>query len=357
MYRPWPSDVVKILLYAAAALTLGAALAPLLFNLGKGLAEVTEHKQTNGFIAWLARLADRSVFPHYYNVSLLLSATVLAFPLLGWLRLGSPPGGYRDTPWSLTLPPHAVAPQKGQPLRKNPHGIWQLATGFVLAAGLLLASGWMLTRAGCFIWRDAPASARGVSNPFPIASIEWGPLLRISLAKALFIALFAEILFRGIMLGIFLRAMRALPAIAAVALLFSLVPLLTAPATAEVPDPEAKNAGFLLLRKLFSDEADPLSLLARFPTLLVMGLMLGAARFRTASLWLPVGLHAGWLCGSLVFSAATWPAPGLPDPVRWLAGTTMLDGILPLVTVLATGFLVLPMTIPEEKDPLSDFPR
>ncbi len=351
MHRPWPSDVVKILLYAAAALALGAALAPLLFNFGKGLAEVTGHKQTNGFIAWLARLADRSAFPHYYNVSLLLSAAALALPTLGWLRLGNPPGGYRDTPWSLTLPPHAVAPQKGQPLRKNPHGIWQLATGLVLAAGLLLASGWLLTRAGCFIWRDAPASAGGVPNPFPVAAIEWAPLLRASLAKALFIALLAEVLFRGVMLGIFLRAMRALPAVAAVALLFSLVPLLIAPATAEVPDPEAKNAGFLLLRKLFSGETDPLSLLVRFPTLFAMGLMLGAARFRTASLWLPIGLHAGWLCGSLIFSAVTWPTPGLPDPVRWLAGTTMLDGLLPLVMVLVTGFFVLPMARSEEEEP------
>lgn len=343
---------MKVLLYAVAALTLGAALAPFFFNLGKGLAEVTEHKQTNGFVAWLARLADRSSFADYYNGSLALSAAALALPLFGWLRLGRPPGGHRDTPWSLTLPGHAVASGLGQPLRKNPHGIWQLGTGMILAAGLTLASGWLLARAGCFIWRDAPSSNRGVPNPFPMSPVDWGPVLRASLAQALIAALFLEVLFRGVTLGIFLRAMRPVPAIAAVSLIFAFAHLLAAPPTAAVPDPEAKYAGFLLLKKLLGGEIEPFSLLARFPTALAMGLMLGIARHRTASLWLPVGLHSGWLLGGNVFSAATWPTPGLPDGVRWLAGSSMLDGLLPLTIVLATGFLVLPMTRPNRDETL-----
>src|SRR5690606_30433082 len=88
VHRPWPSDVLKVLLYSAAVVILGATIAPCFYNLGKGLAEVTEHKQTNGIVAWAARLADRSTFADFHNASLVLSAAVLSLPLFGWLRLG-----------------------------------------------------------------------------------------------------------------------------------------------------------------------------------------------------------------------------------------------------------------------------
>lgn len=335
---------MKVLLYSAAVVILGATIAPYLYNLGKGLAEVTEHKQTNGVVAWAARLADRTSFAGFHNASLVLAATALSLPLFGWLRLGRPPGGHRDTPWSLNLPPHAVVTAPGQPLQKNPQGVWQFGTGLVLAAGMVLVSGWLLAKAGCFIWQDAPISSRGVPNPSPASPIGWGPILRASLAQALITAVFLEVLFRGMTLGIFLRAFRPVPAIAAVSLIFALAQFLIIPSSATVPDPEARNAGFVLLGKLFAGGIEPTLLLTRFPTALAMGVMLGVARYRTASLWLPVGLHAGWRFGAYIFDSTTCPTPGLPEAVRCLAGVHLLDGLLPLTVILATGCLVLPMT-------------
>ena len=77
-------------------------------------------------------------------------------------------------------------------------------------------------------------------------------------------------------------------------------------------------AGFYLLGQILTRFGDPVPMISGFGTLLVVGLVLGYARWRTASLWLPAGLMqwaarvlgkqavAQRLCGSLqVDSAAT----------------------------------------------------
>ena len=47
-------DVLKVWLYAAASVWLGAWISPLLYNAGKALAEVSQGKTTNGPLEWLA---------------------------------------------------------------------------------------------------------------------------------------------------------------------------------------------------------------------------------------------------------------------------------------------------------------
>jgi membrane protease YdiL (CAAX protease family) len=345
--RGLQSDVFKIFAFVAATLVLAAVTAPWLYQLGKGLAEVTVDKQTNGAIRYLAEAAGRADFPKFFDRALMLSALVLLFPLTAWLRLGRPPGSYRDTPWSLRLPDNVVVTDRGQPLRRNPQGWLQLITGFALAAGLLLLSGWLMLQAGCFLWKDAAASTRGMVNKFPQA-IDWGKAVSKYLPGAVVVALVEEVLFRGVLLGIFLRAMRVAPAIALLSFLFAFVHFLQPPAMARVPDPEASNAGFILLGQIFSRFAEPLNLISRFSILAAVGVVLAYARLRTASLWLPVGLHVGWVFGVGMFKAATWPVIGLPEAARWLVGMSLLEGLLPLSVVIVTGVLVHLMTrVPE----------
>ena len=343
--RALQSDVIKIFAYVAGALVLGAVLAPWVYQLGKGLAEVTQGKQTNGAIRFLADAAGRADFATFFNRALMLSALLLLFPLLSWLRLGRPPGSFRDTPWSLRLPDNVVISDRGQPLRRNPQGWTQAVTGFVLAAGLLLVSGWLMLQAGCFMWKDAAASTKGVVNRFP-QSVDWFEALKGVLPGALIVAMIEELLFRGVLFGIFLRAMKPAPAIAALSFLFAFVHFLSPPPLAQVPDPEAADAGFILLGQIFGRFADPLSMASRFSILAMVGVVLAYARYRTASLWLPVGLHAGWVFGMGMFKAATWPVGGLPEAVRWLVGLSLLEGILPLSIVVVTGVLVHLMTRP-----------
>lgn len=352
MRRGLQSDVLKIFAYVAAALILGAILAPWLYQLGKGLAEVFDDKKGNGPVNFLAKAAGRADFPKFFDRSLMLSAFVLLFPLGSWLRLGKTPGCYRDTPWSLRLPDNVTVRDCGQPLRKNPDGWWQFGTGFFVAAGLLLLSGWLLLQAGCFVWKDALYSSRGMPNKFPMA-IDWIAGVKKVLPGALTVTLIEEVLFRGILLGIFLRAMRPAPAIATLSFLFAFVHFLEPPRGATVPDPEAANAGFILLGQIFSHFADPLSIVSRFSILAMVGVVLAYARYRTASLWLPIGLHLGWAFGMGMFKAATWPVMGLPEAARWLIGMSLLEGLLPLSVISVTGVLVHAMT--RTREPIPDY--
>ena len=65
---------------------------------------------------------------------------------------------------------------------------------------------------------------------------------------------------------------------------------------------------------------------AGFATLFLIGLILADARLRTRSLWLPIGLHAGWIFASGAFNkVAHREIVALP----WL-GQNLLIGVVPL---------------------------
>lgn len=215
-----------------------------------------------------------------------------------------------------------------------------------------MISGWVLVKAGFFLWRDAPESAQGYANPI-LSEIDWSGALRKGAITAIAVSIIEEVLFRGVLLGIFLRAMRPGMAIVTLSFLFAFVHFLEPPVGAVIDDPEAGNAGFVLLGQILSRFADPLPMVSTFSILFAVGVVLGVARYRTASLWLPIGLHAGWILALVVFKAATWPVFELPDAARWFVGMTLLEGILPLVMVIMTGLVVALMTrrsLPDEID-------
>ena len=143
-------------------------------------------------------------------------------------------------------------------------------------------------------------------------------------------------------------------AIITLSFLFAFVHFLEPPLGAEVPDPEALDAGFMFLGQILGRFADPLTMVARFLMLFSLGVVLAVARWRTASLWLPIGLHAGWVFSYHMFKAATWPVIGLPEAAKWLVGPSLKEGTLPLVVVVITGLIVAMMTRVRADDPLSD---
>lgn len=337
--RAFQSDVTKILAYVVAAILGGALLAPWLFTAGKALAEVTQGKPTNGFIEWLASACRNAEFPRFFNRALLLSALVLLFPLIQWLRMERGKLAYRDTPWSLRLPEAAIATNEGQPLRKNPRGPNQLLFGFLIAASGLLLLGLALLHSGAFVWRSG-----SVANGVTLPQVNGWKALRATLGPAVVVSLVEEIVFRGVLLGLFLRAMRPWPAIASVSLLFAFVHFLQPPVGVSVPDPESATAGLWLIGQILGRFTQPLDLISGFATLTAVGAVLAYARWRTASLWLPIGLHAGWILSVGVFKALTWMTPGVSPAAKFLIGPTLREGLAPLVVVLATGVAVRALT-------------
>nr|WP_281375530.1 CPBP family intramembrane glutamic endopeptidase [Haloferula luteola] len=231
----------------------------------------------------------------------------------------------------------------GQRLEKNRRGPLDFLVGFLIAAGLLLISGWVLAKAGFFVWRDAEVSARGVPN-LVVSDIAWSSILRRSLITACMVAVIEEWLFRGMLLGIFLRAMRPAWAIVGLSLLFAAVHFLDPPSGAKVPDPEAYDAGFVLLRQILHHFVEPQALIGRFLTIFAVGVVLAVARWRTASLWMPVGLHAGWIFAYQLYKGATWPVLKMPEWARMLVGTTLVEGLVPLGLAVVTALLVVAWT-------------
>jgi len=331
MPRDCRSDVFKILAFVVATLVLGALLAPWLYNAGKALAASTAGHPGGGFVNWLAAACRRSEFPRFYDRAVLLAALVLLVPVIRWLRHGHPHEHYRDTPWSLCFPAQAVGTDRGQPLRRNPRGPVQAVAGFLFAAAVLLLLGCAFVGVAWFAWREkSPRFLRAAREAWPAAVI---------------VAIVEETVFRGILLGIFLRAMRPALAIGGLSFLFAFLHFLKPPPGMVIARPESPLAGLDLLGSILGRFADPLPLATEFATLFAVGVVLGHARWRTASLWLPAGLHAGWVFGMLAFKALARPL-GLPPGHfgRFLLGATLRDGLIPAAAVLATGLFVHLMT-------------
>lgn len=308
-------DVLKVWLYAAASVLLGAWMCPLLYNAGKALAEVSVSKSTNGPLEWLAKLCRVAEFPMFFEAGILLAAVILFFPWMEWIHARRGMAAEAGGPWRLRLPDGARVSTRGQRLEKNPRGAWHLCAGFLVAAGLLLSMGVAMVPAG-FLTMKHPGGA------LPVMALR-------SLAMALIMATVMEVFFRGIVMGIFLRAMRPAAALGMSAAFFALVLSVVSPVGVNVADPEVGRPGFEMLHLVGMRFAVPGALLGSFIPLLALGGVLAYARWRTASLWLSVGLHTGWwFSKNLLGDLNAMPSQ------NWL-----LQGMVPLAAILIAGVL------------------
>lgn len=324
MHGEAPRDVLKVWLYAAASLLLGAWLAPLFYNAGKALSEVTEAKRINGPVEWFAGICRTADFPDFFTASLLVAGIALFLPFAEWLRGGRTAGGEAKAGGLRTR-------HGGQRLLKNQSGMKQVFTGFTWITLLFFLIAAVLLGAGVFSWKSP------VQHPVR--------MLTHALTVGFGLAILQEILFRGIAMGIFLRAMRPAAALGLSAVLFALVHFLIPPPGLDVLDPEASGVGFELLRKLLGRFSDPRAVFGAFAPLLALGVVLGYARWRTASLCLPIGLHAGWIFANAVLAGVT-VSTSHPDSLMWiLSGATLDQGLVPLAGIILAGVLTNNLTL------------
>jgi membrane protease YdiL (CAAX protease family) len=316
-------DVIKVWIYAAASVALGAWMTPLLYNAGKALAEVSSAKTTNGFLEWLAKRCAVAELPEFYQAAILFAALVLFLPWMESLRAR---GGARTTagsgPWLLRVPGREGGGRRGQPLRRNLGGLWDAFAGFMVVAGLLLSMGVALVPAGYFTMQS-PAEGLGA-------------LAMRAVSAALVAAFLMEVFFRGVVMGIFMRAMRPAAALGMTALFFAMVLSVFPPAGLNVPDPDARGTGFGLLSMTLMRFADWRVFASTFVPLLALGAVLCYARWRTASLWLPVGLHTGWIAAMSMLGSLSIPR-GVGESAHY--GGFLQDGLIPLIAILIAGLL------------------
>jgi membrane protease YdiL (CAAX protease family) len=166
-----------------------------------------------------------------------------------------------------------------------------------------------------------------------LTHFSWAAIAVVGLTATV-VAFIEETLFRGLFLGVLLRGNRTLAATLLSSGIFSIVHFLKA------PDQTTTSvdwvSGFISLAHSFDQFTEPMLVLAGFTTLFLIGVILADARLQTASLWLPIGLHAGWIFASGVFNKiAHREVVALP----WI-GKSLLIGIVPLCVCLISWVLL-----------------
>ncbi len=304
--RFFRSEAGAVVLWVIGALLLAAALSPWVYQGGKWLGA---QEGLPAFFAWLGAAAARSEFPRFFNRTLMLSALLLLPLMLRRVR------AIRRAGPAVELAPVKL-PWKFRWLH--------FFTGLVIAASLLWALGVALEAGGAFFRRDETPS--------------FSKFLTKAVLPAVGASLLEEWLFRGLLLGLWLRFAKPAAAALGVSLVFAFVHFLAPPDGAEIANPASPGAGFLLLGRILLHFTEPQFFVTDFATLFVVGLILAYARLRTGGLSFSVGLHAGWVLAFKAFNLLHNDDPASPlSP--WGVGENLRSGVLPLVTLAITGLL------------------
>lgn len=307
--RFFQSEAGAAVLWALSALVLAAAIAPWAYRAGINLAEAAASKDLSGPLEWLGEACGRAKFSRFFSRSLEGSAMVL-LPLLLWrIRLVRAGKGLSEE-------------ARGRVSWKS--GLIQVGVGCVITGGMLWGVGMVLEGLGAY----AP-----VANP-PAP----GKFLRAILIPAVAAAPLEELLFRGLLLGLWLKFARPLAACVGTSFCFALVHFLQAPDGSIIADPAAPSAGFELLGKILLHFTDPRVFATDFATLFVIGMILARARVRTGALWFSIGLHAGWIAAFKGFNLLHRTVSGHPlHP--WGVGESLRSGLFPLVGLGLTAVI------------------
>ncbi len=289
-----------MVLWVLAALILAAALAPWFYQAGMSLAEMALNQHLPEPLEWLGFACGRSKFGRFFSRALMFSAVVF-LPCL-WRRIRR----IRAKTGQLAEPASLVVWQSA---------LLQLILGCAIAGGMLWALGVTLEALGVY-----QATSR---------RLEIGVFGRKVLMFAIIAPLVEEWMFRGVLLGLWLKFARPLTACVGTSLVFAFVHFLDPPVGSVVANPASLLAGFRLLGQIFLHFTNPQFFITDFASLFVVGMILAVARVRTGALWFSIGLHAGWIIAFKSFSLLYRQVPAHPlHP--WGVGDSLRSGLLPL---------------------------
>ena len=280
----------RLLAYLLGVILVACVVSPPLYWAGTWLAE-------SGFLT----IVKGFPFHRYFSRSVQISALVLLWPAFRWIGIC-----------------HLCV------LGIEPNQKWKshLAAGFLIALLPVLALGVGYVLSGLWELRNDWEAAR---------------FLRI-VATASAVSVIEEFLFRGVFLGLCLLAMRKWLAISVSALVFALVHFLK---TSKSPISESVGwgSGFAQISMVFSG-APPWPLLGwGIFSLTIAGVVLAWATIKTRSLFLPIGLHAGWILGQQGMQLVAALRVNSPDASLPWVGPNVVSGAVP--TGLVPSFVLI----------------
>jgi membrane protease YdiL (CAAX protease family) len=275
--------LAKILIYLAVVVLAGAILSPPLF--------------------WLLDGTINFPFYRYFSRTAQVTAIVLLVPLLFWLKIRK-------------------VSEIG--LQKNSLGWRDIGAGFGLGFVPVLLLG------ATYLWWGVYRFN---------ADLDVVKIFRIA-GTAVVVAAVEEFLFRGVALGLAARSFGRWAAAVAVSLVFAGVHFLK-----PAKDPDAVVywwTGFAQIPRILEAAPPPVIFAFGFASLFVAGMILALATFRTRSLWLPIGIHAGWILGQQGLQWLAKPteksfASFLPWVGPNVVSGAVPTGLAPLFVLLLTG--------------------
>lgn len=302
------SEIGAAVIWVISSFVLGAAIAPWLYQAGKAFAELTAAGDFPRLIESVGGSCRRAGFGRYFNRSLLLAALVLLPFLLRRLRFLRADGAgaakhlWQKLPWKTAL--------------------IQTLAGCLIAIGVLWGFASLLESMGYFAANHKP--------------LILGRVLSQVLVPAVGVSLVEEWLFRGLLLGLWLRYARPFTACVGASLLFAVLHFVEPPQGWRVLDPTHWFAGFSLLGGVLAHFTCWIFILTEFIPMLAVGLALAWARLRSGALWLPIGLHIGWIVALKFFTMTHHFVAAKKPNELWLGVGDLRTGLLPLVTLVVT---------------------
>lgn len=302
-------DITKLFVYIALSFLLGALLTPHLYNAGKSLAVYVAENDAAAPLEWLGKKAERAEYGRYFKRALVLMALVLLYPLILWMRR-----------------PSEKKEKKAFWLRINPRlsGGRDFLFGFIIAAGLFAVLGIVAVSKGYFIEKENARHLKTAIDAIP---------------TALAVGVIEELVFRGLLLGLLLRTMRPFQAIVWLSAFFAIVHFIQPPKGIAVDDPTMILSGIYYLGNVFLVLAAPAKIIGVCVTLFGVGLITAYAAYKTGKLWLPIGLHAGWVVIHKVMTKTCYPNPD--NDMLLVIGKNVTEGLLPLSVLAVTAGIVM----------------
>lgn len=297
------SEAGALVVWLAAALFAAALLTPFLYDAGKTLAQNAETADYPAVIESIAASAKRAKPDRFFSRALLISAVVLMPILIRRVK---------------RIPPKADAARYSLRKLTWPQRLIHLSSGLLIGTACLGGLALVLYLIG---------AAVPTESGFRI-----GRLFGKAFIPALGAGVIEELVFRGLLLGLWLRACSLWTAWIGSSLLFSFMHFLSPPSGMEIADPRAWYSGFEILSSTLGHFSNPTFFVTEFATLAVLGFILAWCRTRTFSLWLPIGIHAGLVFALKTFSlTSSLNSDSAWSP--WCIGADLKTGIFPLIAI------------------------